>query len=70
MLHTLSFIYQVQRENESVYFAYDEPYTYSQDLKKYLDKIRNDPKHSDKLQISHLCKSLGGADVKLLTITD
>lgn len=35
-----------------------------------LDKVRNDPKHSDKLQICHMCKSLGGADIKLLTITD
>jgi len=27
--HTLSFIYRVQNDNESLFFAYDEPYTYS-----------------------------------------
>jgi len=27
--HTVSFIYEIQSLNESVYFAYDTPYTYS-----------------------------------------
>jgi hypothetical protein len=29
VFHTFSFIYTVQRINETVNFAYDQPYTYS-----------------------------------------
>jgi hypothetical protein len=40
--YTLSFIYEVQQKNEAVFLAYDKPYTYSQDLKKLVDGVRND----------------------------
>lgn len=40
--YTLTFIYEVQQLNEAVFLAYDKPYTYSQDLKKFVDQIRND----------------------------
>ena len=42
----MSFIYKTLNKNESVYFAYDEPYTYSQHLKQLIDGIRDDPKLS------------------------
>lgn len=67
---TLSFIYQVQQDNERVYFAYDRPYTYNSDLRNFMDKIRNARKHQPILQISQLCTSLGGNIVPLLTITN
>ena len=35
-----------------------------------MDSIRNDPKHSSYLQCATLCKSLGGNDIQLLTITE
>jgi hypothetical protein len=67
---TVSFIYSVQRESDSIYFAYDQPYTYSQDLRVFLDSIRFNRAYSPFLQVSHLCKSVGGADLKMLTITE
>lgn len=66
----MSFIYKVQNKNESIFFAYDEPYTYSQNLKTYMDGIRDDPNLQGILQVSTLCQSLGGNNVKLLTITE
>jgi hypothetical protein len=68
--HTMSFIYKVQNKNESIFFAYDEPYTYSQNLKTFMDGIRNDLSLQRILQVSTLCQSLGGNNVKLLTITE
>ena len=66
----MSFIYKTLHKNESVFFAYDEPYTYSQDLKRMIDGVRNDSQYSTILQVSNLCQSLGENNVKLLTITD
>jgi cytosolic carboxypeptidase protein 2/3 len=68
--HTMSFIYKTLHKNESVFFAYDEPYTYSQNLKNMVHGIRNDPNFSQILKVSNLCQSLGENNVKLLTITD
>ena len=31
--YTLSFIYRVDELNETIYFAYDRPYTFSQDYR-------------------------------------
>ena len=53
-----------------MFLAYDKPYTYSQDLKKFVDQIRNDPAIIDICQVSTLCKSMGGNDVRLITITE
>ena len=68
--YTLSFIYEVQAKNESVFLAYDQPYNYSENLERFVSSIRNNPSLSDFLQVSTLCKSMGGNDVKLFTITD
>ena len=56
--------------NESVYFAYDEPYTYSQNLKSFVDAVRNNMKFNNILRVATLCKSLAGNECKLLTITE
>ena len=44
---TMSFVYVVQNANERIKFAYDKPYTYSGDLKAFIDKIRNNQKYQD-----------------------
>ena len=56
--------------NESIYIAYDKPYTYSQDLKQLIDSVRDNKEYRPYLQVSTLCKSLGQNDVRMLTITD
>ena len=67
--HTVSFIYVVQKQGESIYFAYDRPYTYSVDLKNFMSSIRNDQKLSKILRINSLCKTIAGTECKMLTIT-
>lgn len=49
--HTVSFIYEVQVSNESIFIAYDKPYTFSQDLKYFIDSIRNKKEYRSYLQI-------------------
>lgn len=68
--HTMTFVYEVQELNESIFIAYDKPYTYSQDLKQLIDSVRDNKAYRPYLQVSTLCKSLGQNDVKMLTITD
>ena len=67
---TLSFVYIVQSENESLYFAYDEPYSYSEDYMEYIQKLNNERRYSNFLQINTLCHSLAGVECKMMTITD
>ena len=67
---TLSFIYVVQEENESVFFAYDPPYTFSKNLKAYIDSLRYNAKYSSILRIQTLCRSLAGNECKFFTITE
>ena len=66
---TVSFIYVIQNKNESVYLAYDRPYNYSVDLKKFMNSIRNDKKLNNILRINSLCKTISGTECKMLTIT-
>ena len=67
--HTVSFIYVVQKQGESIYFAYDRPYTFSVDLKSFMSSIRNDMKLNKILRINSLCKTIAGTECKMLTIT-
>lgn len=53
-----------------MYIAYDRPYTYSQNLKTWIDSIRNDEAIHNFCQIATLCKSAGGNDIQLMTITE
>lgn len=50
--------------------AYDRPYTFSKDLKKFMDSKRNEKKYSKILQINAICKTLSGAECKMMTITE
>ena len=47
----MSFIYVTQQENESVFFAYDIPYNYSQNLRVFMNSIRFQKQFADKLRI-------------------
>ena len=67
---TLSFVYVVQELDESAYFAYDRPYTYSKDLQPYLERLIKEPKYHDYLQAATLCRTLGGTECRFLTITE
>ena len=60
----------MRQVNEHVFFAYDKPYTYSEDLKKLTERARNDESLVDIVQASTLAKSMGGNDVRLFTITE
>ena len=46
-MYTLSFVYEVQSINENVYLAYDQPYTYNENLKNFIDKLRNNFKYRE-----------------------
>lgn len=50
--------------------AYDRPYTFSQDLKKFMDSKRNEKRYSNILEINAICKTLSGAECKMMTITE
>ena len=60
----MSFEYNFEYLNDKVYFAYSEPYTFS-DLMELIQQI----KAEDYVKCETLCKSIGGIDVPLLTIT-
>lgn len=67
--YTLSFKYNFDYENDTVYFCHCYPYTYST-LMKYLEKLSEIPEYSSFLEISTLCKTLAGNICPILTITD
>jgi hypothetical protein len=60
----------VQYDQEGISFAYDTPYTFSEDLYSYLLKLRIDVKLNKILRISTLCRTVTGIECKMLTITD
>jgi hypothetical protein len=66
--YSLSWQYEFQAE-ETVYFAYCFPYTYSQ-LVKDLDLLLKDPVRSKFIERSTLFTTLSGNKGELLTITD
>lgn len=45
--YTLSFVYEVQQNNEEIQFAYDRPYTYSENYKQLYDRLRHNKKWKD-----------------------
>lgn len=68
--HTLSFIYKIKSNNENIFFAYDEPYTYSGNLRDLLLSIRDNPQCTEIMEMTTMCHSLGGVPCKLITITE
>lgn len=67
-LSQLSFVYTIQEDNETVSFAYDTPYTYS-DLNLYLQPIKKDKRLKQILRINALCRTIGGNKCEIMTIT-
>lgn len=66
--YTLQFSYKFPHDDDTVYFAYCFPYTYS-DLINDLNEIELDPAKREICQRKTLCKTLSGQDCEILTIT-
>jgi len=67
-LYTLSFKIQFKYDNDSVYFAYCYPYTYS-DCAAHITRICA-PVNKDRIRRAPLCKTLAGNDCDMLIITN
>jgi len=61
--YTLSFTYTFQYDNDTVSFAFSEPYTYTQ-LQRFLTSIKHNCEHKV------LCNTISGLKCDLLTITN
>lgn len=67
--YTLTFTYTFQYDNDTVYFAYSEPYLYTK-LRQFLDRQRASCSPGVVWEESVLCKSLGGLNVPLIKIRE
>ncbi|KAF4035970.1 Zinc carboxypeptidase [Phytophthora infestans] len=66
--NALTFHYEFEHENDCVYFACIQPYTYT-DLMDYLDLLERDPQRSVTCRRTELCQSIAGNSCDLLSIT-
>ena len=66
---TLSFNYKFTHDDDTVYFAYAFPYTY-QDMMSDIYEIEQDKQRREIMSRRTLCKTLGGIDCEMLTITE
>lgn len=69
VLHTLTFRYTFEHENDTVFFAHFYPYTFT-DLEKYLARTTAIDEHKKILRVDILCKSLSNNPWYMLTITN
>ena len=67
--YTLTFTYTFSFSNDTVYFAYSLPYSYSS-LQSLLDSYETDPQRNQYIHRKTLCRSLGGNNCDYLTITN
>jgi hypothetical protein len=67
--YSASFTYTFRHEDDVVYFAYAVPYTYS-DLSNDLFELEQDPRRRQIFSRKVMCKTLGGNDCEVLTITE
>mmetsp|Transcript_22889 Transcript_22889/g.35927 ORF Transcript_22889/g.35927 Transcript_22889/m.35927 type:complete len:357 (-) Transcript_22889:1638-2708(-) len=67
--YTLTFSINLEHENDTVYFAYSYPYTYS-DLKNDLLELQRNPLASRYVRLRPLCRTMGGNECDILTISD
>jgi cytosolic carboxypeptidase protein 2/3 len=65
---THTFTYNFEYPNDTVYFAYSYPYTYT-DMVEDLNKITNDPAKAQFCSRKVLCETLAGNKCEFLTIT-
>lgn len=68
VLHTLTFSYTFEHEDDIVFFAHFYPYTFT-DLEQYLAKITSDQACKKFLRADILCKSLSNNPCYMLTVT-
>jgi cytosolic carboxypeptidase protein 2/3 len=66
--YTATFTHKFKYSGDSVYFAYSQPYTYT-DLKADLLAIEQDPDRSQFVTTKLLCQTLQGTHCEYLTIT-
>jgi hypothetical protein len=66
---SLSFNYKFTHDNDTVFFAFANPYTY-QDLQRDLHEIEIDPARRALISRKTLCKTVGGIDCEILSITE
>ncbi|CEG47357.1 aps kinase atp sulfurlyase pyrophosphatase fusion protein [Plasmopara halstedii] len=66
--NTLSFQYEFEHQNDCVFFACLQPYTYT-DLMDYLEQLERDPERMQLLCRTELCQTIAGNTCDLLSIT-
>ena len=66
---TASFTYKFTHDDDTVYFAYCCPYTYTDCMQDIYD-IESDPERRKICSRKTLCKTLAGVDCDILTITE
>ena len=66
--YTLTFCYDFKHDEDSVFFAYAVPYTYS-DLGEDLTTFEKDPVVGSYLSRNTLCRTIAGNKCEYLTIT-
>lgn len=64
----MTYSYEFPYDDDTVYFAYSYPYTYTE-LSEELNKICSDPIKSQFVTRKTLCETLAGNKCELLTIT-
>ena len=67
--HTATFTHTFEHDDDSVFFAYCFPYTYT-DLVTDLNTIERDPRRRKFMNRQVLCKTIAGVNCELVTVTD
>ena len=67
-LYTVTFTHTFMHTKDTVYFAYSQPYTYT-DLMKFLLQLENDTIRNNYFSRKLLCNSIGGNRCDYLSIT-
>ena len=67
--YTLSFSHTFELRNDTVFFAYSMPYTYTE-MQSMLDSYELNPERNQFIHRKNMCRSLGGNNCDYLTITN
>ena len=67
--YTLSFKYKFPEDNDTVYFSYSLPYTYTR-LQKFLNGLDENKRYKTFYKRTKLCRTLAKNRCDLLTITN
>jgi len=67
--HTCTFTYTFEHDDDTVFFAYCFPYTYTE-LVTDLNSIQLDPRRRKFINRQELCKTIAGVSCEILTVTD